>query len=117
MVMYAGRHVERASVDDIFYAPSHPVHARPARVAAAPRPPFTRRRLYRIKGQPPSLIRVPSGCAFHPRCPVASEPGGDLLHASDRNSLPVAGLDDHESACHFAASLDERFAANDEAAS
>jgi oligopeptide/dipeptide ABC transporter ATP-binding protein len=116
MVMYAGRPVERSSVDDVFYAPSHPYTL--GLLACLPRLDRRSRegRLYRIKGQPPSLIRVPSGCAFHPRCPVASEPGG-VCYTERPELLPVVGLDDHESACHFAASLNERFAAMGEAAS
>ncbi len=68
MVMYAGRAVEIGAVDDLFYNPRHPytfglLHSTPhvenSRRAAAP-----------IKGLPPSLEHLPTGCAFHPRCAV-----------------------------------------------
>ncbi len=67
LVMYAGRPVELADVEDLFYRPRHPYTAgllgslpRLDRRAAGP--------LARIKGQPPSLIALPPGCAFGPRC-------------------------------------------------
>ena len=77
MVMYAGRQVELGSVDEIFYSPGHPY----TRGLLASLPRLDRRArqapgCYRIKGQPPSLIRVPSGCAFHPRCPVSADATG-----------------------------------------
>jgi oligopeptide/dipeptide ABC transporter ATP-binding protein len=67
-VMYAGRVVERGTLDEIFYDPQHPYTwgllgsiARPDR----PRVP----RLSQISGQPPSLLAPPEGCHFRPRCP------------------------------------------------
>jgi len=76
MVMYAGRQVEQAGVDDLFYRPRHPYTE--GLLASLPR--LDRRvehgaRLHRIQGQPPSLLLLPSGCAFHPRCPYAEVPG------------------------------------------
>jgi oligopeptide/dipeptide ABC transporter ATP-binding protein len=71
MVMYAGRQVEYGSVDQVFYRPRHPYTQ--GLLASLPR--LDRRagseRLHRIKGQPPSLIYLPPGCAFAPRCPFA----------------------------------------------
>jgi oligopeptide/dipeptide ABC transporter ATP-binding protein len=61
-------------------------------------------RLARIKGQPPSLIFLPSGCAFHPRCRYADLHG---LCVTDRPELRGVGQA-HQSACHFAESLDDR---------
>jgi peptide/nickel transport system ATP-binding protein len=71
MVMYAGRQAEIGTVDEIFYEPRHPYTL--SLLASLPRVDRGSRgeRLYRIKGQPPSLIRVPPGCPFHPRCPLA----------------------------------------------
>jgi oligopeptide/dipeptide ABC transporter ATP-binding protein len=110
MVMYAGRPVELAPVDDVFYSPGHPYTR--GLLASLPRLDTRSRdgRLYRIKGQPPSLIRVPPGCSFHPRCPVASEPGG--ICYVDRPELRAIGITEHhEAACHFSEELDLRFAA------
>ncbi len=75
MVMYAGRAVETSVVDEIFYHPRHPytiglMASLPRLDAAGGR----EERLYRIKGQPPSLIFVPPGCPFHPRCEFALTP-------------------------------------------
>jgi oligopeptide/dipeptide ABC transporter ATP-binding protein len=71
MVMYAGRQVEMANVDETFYRPRHPYTQ--GLLASLPR--LDRRagneRLHRIQGQPPSVIFLPPGCAFHPRCPYA----------------------------------------------
>jgi oligopeptide/dipeptide ABC transporter ATP-binding protein len=97
LVMYAGRQVETGTVDDVFYQPSHPY----AQGLLASLPRLDRRRdgerLYRIKGQPPSLIFLPPGCAFNPRCPAA-EPGRcDVIRPDLIEVSP-----DHLSACHFA---------------
>jgi peptide/nickel transport system ATP-binding protein len=95
LVMYAGRPVEVGSVDDVFYRPGHPY----TRGLLDSLPRLDRRvgneRLYRIKGQPPSLIFLPPGCAFSPRCPHAK--GGLCDHG--RPELQVV-LDEHESACY-----------------
>jgi oligopeptide/dipeptide ABC transporter ATP-binding protein len=66
MVMYAGRAAEYADRRTLFYQPHHPytkglLESIPGSVGAA-------ERLRPIPGQPPSLINVPSGCGFHPRC-------------------------------------------------
>ena len=69
VVMYAGRVVERGSVRDIFREPAHPY----TRGLLASIPRTGARRLVPIGGQPPDLARIPSGCAFHPRCAIARE--------------------------------------------
>ena len=66
MVMYGGRCVETGTVDELFYEPRHPytlglLHSTPHVAKRA-------QRLDPIQGLPPSLERLPSGCAFHPRC-------------------------------------------------
>jgi oligopeptide/dipeptide ABC transporter ATP-binding protein len=97
MVMYAGRQAEVGTVDEIFYEPRHPYTL--GLLASLPRLDRGARgeRLYRIKGQPPSLIHVPPGCPFHPRCPFARLPEPC---ATDRPDLYVVS-GDHRSACHF----------------
>ncbi len=67
-VMYAGKIVERGSVDDIFYRCRHPYTEALERSI----PQFTEirpARLDAISGNPPNPVHLPSGCAFHPRCP------------------------------------------------
>jgi oligopeptide/dipeptide ABC transporter ATP-binding protein len=103
LVMYAGREVERGTVEHIFYEPAHPY----TRGLLASLPRLDRRtsgdRLDRIKGQPPSLIHLPTGCAFHPRCPWAD----DQKCVADVPA-PVALDDRHRAACHYATTLDTR---------
>ena len=98
IVMYAGRAVEVGSVDQIFYEPHHPYTL--GLLGSLPRLDEERRdvRLHRIKGQPPSLVRVPPGCAFHPRCEFARCP--DPCSTEIPQLRAVAELD-HVAACHF----------------
>ncbi len=68
LVMYAGRIVEEGTLDEIFYDPQHPytwgLLGSLSRIDR-PRP----RRLPQIQGAPPSLLDLPAGCSFRPRCP------------------------------------------------
>ena len=68
-VMYAGRIVEVGSVRDVFAAPSHPYTL--ALLRCAPRGDRARMALTPIAGTPPDMMAPPSGCRFHPRCPLA----------------------------------------------
>jgi peptide/nickel transport system ATP-binding protein len=105
LVMYAGREVEVGLVDDIFYRARHP-YTRGLLSSLARLDRRTHgQRLSQIGGQPPSLIFLPTGCAFHPRCPYAE---GDLC--VNVVPEPKALADGHRSACHYAATLDERVA-------
>ena len=70
-VMYAGRMVEAGPVKEIFDAPAHPYTR--ALLESIPRMGDSRRRLTAIDGQPPDLAALPTGCAFHPRCPDVME--------------------------------------------
>jgi peptide/nickel transport system ATP-binding protein/oligopeptide transport system ATP-binding protein len=70
LVMYAGHLVEQGTVDEIFYDPQHPyTWGLMGSVTRVDRDPP--KRLPAIPGQPPSLLRVPEGCHFRPRCPHA----------------------------------------------
>jgi oligopeptide/dipeptide ABC transporter ATP-binding protein len=104
MVMYAGRAIETGTVDELFYAPRHPYTL--GLLASLPRLDTGERseRLYRIKGQPPSLIFLPPGCPFHPRCEFAQLPDPCAT------TMPVMRLVAHQyaphtSSCHFADEL------------
>ena len=75
IVMYAGKKVEEASVDDLFADPRHPytrglMASMPAVISLGAR---TDVRLTEIPGMVPSLTNLPEGCAFAPRCPLAIE--------------------------------------------
>jgi len=71
VVMYAGRPVERATVQDIFNSPQHPYTW--GLLHSIPKLYERKERLIPIEGQPPSLIDLPPGCSFAPRCPFAME--------------------------------------------
>ena len=75
VVMYAGRKVEEADVDDLFDTPAHPYTK--GLLAAIPHLDDAaragRERLNEIKGMVPSLARLPAGCSFAPRCGFASD--------------------------------------------
>ena len=94
LVMYAGRPVELGSTDDVFYRPADAVHRGPARLDAVDwRAPSTR--LRPIKGAPPSLINLPPGCPFNPRCPLATDKCREV-----EPGLTLTDDHDHYAACH-----------------
>ncbi|HEY3749430.1 MAG TPA: ABC transporter ATP-binding protein [Pseudonocardiaceae bacterium] len=99
MVMYAGRTAEYGPAADIFHSPQHPYTW--GLLGSMPRLDRDRSdRLLPIKGTPPSLINVPSGCAFHPRCGFAELNGG----RSDDEVPQLREVDGtHMVACHLTA--------------
>jgi oligopeptide transport system ATP-binding protein len=66
-VMYGGRIVENAPVYDLYKNPAHPYSK--GLLESIPRVDLKGQELYAIKGLPPNLLDMPTGCAFHPRCP------------------------------------------------
>jgi oligopeptide transport system ATP-binding protein len=96
-VMYAGRIVEHADAPSLYRLPGHPYTA--ALMDSLPRLDLKGGELNTIKGLPPSLLNIPPGCPFHPRCLMAQ----DLC----RTDVPTGhrlGLG-RTSACHFAEEL------------
>ena len=98
LVMYAGRTVEQGSVEQVLRRPEHPytwgllaslpsLHGDAAADLAS------------IPGSPPSLIDVPAGCAFHPRCRYARPVDGRCR--GERPELRAAGAPGHRAACHL----------------
>ena len=72
MVMYLGRVVEMGSAEELFQRPAHPYTQ--ILIQAAPVIDTKHKeREYEIRGETPSPIDIPKGCAFHPRCPFATE--------------------------------------------
>jgi peptide/nickel transport system ATP-binding protein len=70
-VMYAGKIVETAPTREIFKAPRHPYTS--ALINSVPLLDRKTERLYSIEGQPPSMLNLPPGCRFAPRCPVVKD--------------------------------------------
>jgi len=95
-VMYLGRIVELARSEQIYSSPRHPYTE--ALLSAAPEPdPGARKRRLLLEGDVPSPLDPPSGCAFHPRCPI-SEKG-----LCDREVPALRSLaEGHAAACHLA---------------
>jgi peptide/nickel transport system ATP-binding protein len=95
MVMYAGRSMELGGTRDVFERPLHPYTW--GLLESIPRVTMKGSRLLPIEGSPPSLIRVPPGCPFHPRCPHRFEPCDRERPAfTDRGG-------GHPEACHLSA--------------
>jgi dipeptide transport system ATP-binding protein len=92
IVMYLGRPIEHGARDDVFQRPLHP-YTRALQASSPSTDPTRRSRRMLIKGELPSPLSPPPGCAFHPRCPFANErcrtevpklqryPGSAHLHA------------------------------------
>ncbi len=93
MVMYAGRAAEKGSKHDIFYSPHHPYTK--GLLESIPNSSAAAERLKPITGQPPSLIRLPSGCAFHPRCAYVM----DKCISAEPQLTAVGDAGYHRSAC------------------
>jgi len=92
-VMYAGRIVETSPVHEIYKRPAHPYTK--GLLRSIPRLDQKGQELYAIKGLPPNLLRIPSGCAFNPRCPMATD-----VCRTDVPVLHTVG-EGRGSACHF----------------
>ncbi|BBA99859.1 putative peptide ABC transporter ATP-binding protein [Actinacidiphila reveromycinica] len=92
-VMYAGRIVETSPVHDIYRSPAHPYTK--GLLQSIPRLDRKGQELYAIKGLPPNLTRIPGGCAFHPRCPIARD-----VCRTEVPPLHTVGAE-RGSACHF----------------
>ncbi len=95
LVMYAGKAVEFGTADDVFYHPLHPYTL--GLLESLPRHDVDEKgALCPIKGLPPSLIHLPAGCPFHPRCEFAQSV------CRSRQPALVEIAPGHSSACHFA---------------
>jgi oligopeptide/dipeptide ABC transporter ATP-binding protein len=99
LVMYAGKPVEVSDRRTVYYRPHHPytkglLESIPSSAAID-----IGDRLKPIKGSPPSLITLPPGCSFHPRCPYVM----DICVTEVPPLHPVGGEPQHRSACHLPA--------------
>ena len=93
LVMYAGRTMEYGKVDDIFYRPSHPYTE--GLLRAIPRLDTEGEVLPTIPGNPPNLLRLPTGCPFQERCHRVSEICGQ------QSPILTPFNDGRERACHW----------------
>ena len=100
-VMYAGRIVEAANVYDLYRKPCHPYTI--GLLESIPRLDLRGQELRTIKGLPPNLMRIPPGCPFNPRCPMAQQVCVEVVPPL----LPIDG-GSRGSACHFAEELASR---------
>ncbi len=92
-VMYGGTVVESGPVEELFDHPRMPYTV--GLLGSLPNPATLGKRLTPIRGTPPSLINLPTGCAFSPRCPLAV----DECRTTEPALLP-AERDDHTTRCH-----------------
>ena len=102
LVMYAAKIVEQANVDDLFNRPQHPYTW--GLMGSLPRLDVNVERLTQIPGQPPSLLRPPSGCRFHPRCPHVM----GICKTTVPELAPTRNDVDHLQACHLDPETKER---------
>lgn len=99
-VMYAGRIVESGTADDIFYQPRMPYTM--GLLGSIPRlDQGTDEPLTPVEGSPPSLINIPAGCPFTPRCPLARQ----QCETAEPTLDPTTSVD-HRAACHFSDELE-----------
>ncbi|MCX3061017.1 ABC transporter ATP-binding protein [Streptomyces beihaiensis] len=99
-VMYAGRIVEQAPVHELYKRPAHPYTR--GLLDSIPRLDQKGQELFAIQGLPPNLLKVPTGCAFNPRCPMAQDICRTDLPALVEVSEQDGGvLPGRRSACHF----------------
>jgi peptide/nickel transport system ATP-binding protein len=95
VVMYAAEVAEKGHVEQIFKKPHHPYTW--GLMGSLPRLDTDVERLVQIQGQPPSLLRPPPGCRFHPRCPYVMP----ICKEVDPALAPVSDEPDHLQACHL----------------
>jgi peptide/nickel transport system ATP-binding protein len=93
VVMYAAKVIEHAKVDGIFNRPQHPYTW--GLLGSLPRLDVDVERLEQIPGQPPSLLRPPRGCRFHPRCPYVM----DVCRQKVPELMPLSTDPGHTQAC------------------
>jgi oligopeptide/dipeptide ABC transporter ATP-binding protein len=93
LVMYAGKPVEISTVDEVFYNPKMPYTL--GLLGSLPRMDVEEEMLTPIQGAPPSLVNLPPGCPFSPRCPLAIE-----VCLETEPELTVTSSADHLAACH-----------------
>jgi peptide/nickel transport system ATP-binding protein len=95
VVMYAAEVAEKGGVEQIFKNPHHPYTW--GLMGSLPRLDADVERLVQIQGQPPSMLRPPTGCRFHPRCPYVMP----ICKEVDPELAPVSDDPGHLQSCHL----------------
>ena len=107
-VMYLGRVVELGTVEEVLAAPAHPYTR--ALLSVLPDTEGEEEPVV-LAGEPPDPKRVPSGCRFHPRCPVLASGEAERAGVSERchteDPVVLAGGAERRVACHWAAADQE----------
>jgi len=102
MVMYAGKAVELSDVDDVFYSPRMPYTM--GLLGSIPRMDVEEKEpLIPIEGTPPSLVNLPAGCPFQPRCPISVQVCHTVEPSLDPTDRPA-----HHAACHRSLEIAQR---------
>jgi peptide/nickel transport system ATP-binding protein len=99
LVMYAGRCVEYGTAEDVLATPRMPYTW--GLLESIPTVSAANERLRPIKGLPPSLLSLPTGCSFNPRCPYTDRVKGERCTTDLPELLPVDGAGAHMSRCHL----------------
>ncbi|MET9275001.1 ABC transporter ATP-binding protein [Kribbella sp. NPDC003557] len=99
LVMYAGRCVEYGTAEDVLANPRMPYTW--GLLESIPTVSAANEKLRPIKGLPPSLLNLPDGCSFNPRCPYKDRVKGELCTTQLPELLPVDGAGAHTSRCHL----------------
>jgi peptide/nickel transport system ATP-binding protein len=105
VVMYAAEVAEKGHVNQIFKKPHHPYTW--GLMGSLPRLDADVERLVQIQGQPPSMLRPPTGCRFHPRCPYVMP----ICKEVDPDLAPVSDDPGHLQSCHLDEETKDREAA------
>jgi len=99
LVMYGGRCVEYGTAEDVLANPRMPYTW--GLLESIPTVSAASERLRPIKGLPPSLLSLPSGCSFNPRCPYVDRVKGERCTTELPELMPVDGAGAHTSRCHL----------------
>jgi peptide/nickel transport system ATP-binding protein len=104
-VMYLGRIMESGPAEAVIRSPQNPYTRALVSVSPSPEPPASGTRASRtiLTGETPNAVNIPSGCRFHPRCPLAEQAG--IMERCRREEPPLIDLGDgRASACWLAES-------------